>query len=84
MRQNPRYRANLLGQYRQVMLVVTAGLGLLALLVVLGMATSFARYRRATDRAFVFHPGGAAIGIYAGSQPPMVSPATSSKPVQIR
>ena len=78
MRQIPRYRMNLLHQYRQLMLGFTLGLGLLAVLVVLGVIASFARYRRATDRAFVFHPGGAAISIYAGPEQP-VAPATSPK-----
>lgn len=76
MRQIPRYRTNLLQQYRQLMLGFTVGMGLLAVLVVLGVVASFDRYRLATDRAFVFHPGGAAVGIYAGSGQPTGSSVT--------
>ncbi len=76
MRQIPRYRMNLLHQYRQLMLGFTVGIGLLAVFVVLGVVASFARYRRATERAFVFHPGGAAISIYDGQGQPTALPLT--------
>jgi hypothetical protein len=72
------HQNNLLIRHKHVLWISTAGLALLALVVVGSIVWSFNLYREATQNTYVFHPKGAAVTIYdERTQQPITNPRTA-------